>query len=127
MWSWCKQNLAWSIPKNRRPIRAPVVGANAHPMLNAKENMLPIWNTYVRGYISEGNALTENMLVTHVRPYISDIGARKRGPIAKESKKILSVIASIVSLVIPYLIATSGKPGAIMEDANGDTNVYNET
>ena len=48
-------------------------------------------------------------------------------PIAKASKKIERVNAMIVGLVILYICATSGRPGAIMELAKGETNVYRET
>lgn len=37
---------------------------------------------------------------THVRPYISDMGARKSGPMAKVTRKTLSVAATSVSLVM---------------------------
>jgi len=40
---------------------------------------------------------------------------------------MLSVMAITVGLVIPYLTAISGIPGAIMELANGDTKVYAES
>ena len=43
--------------------------------------------------------------------------------IAKESRKIQRVKAMIVLFVMPYLIAISGMPGAIMEDARGEQNV----
>lgn len=36
---------------------------------------------------------------------------------------MLKVNATTVALVIPYLIAISGKPGAIIELASGDTDV----
>ena len=36
---------------------------------------------------------------------------------------MLKVNATTVELVIPYLVAISGKPGAIIELASGDTNV----
>lgn len=42
---------------------------------------------------------------------------------AKESKKMDSVIATMVELVIPYLRAISGRPGAIIELARGETKV----
>ncbi len=48
-------------------------------------------------------------------------------PIANESKNILKVSARIVSLVIPYLTASMGSPGAIIELAKGETKVYKET
>lgn len=44
-------------------------------------------------------------------------------PRANETRKILRVMARIVGLVTPYFIATSGRPGAIIELARGDTNV----
>ena len=86
-------------------------------------------------------------LLTQFLPYISDRGARISGyyhhnesitkskkpkiirptPIATASRNILKVKARIVGFVIWYLIATSGKPGAIIELASGDTNVYNDT
>ena len=38
--------------------------------------------------------------LTQVLPYISDNGARNNGPIAKVTRKILSTIAVIVTLVM---------------------------
>jgi hypothetical protein len=46
-----------------------------------------------------------------------------RTPMAKETRNILKVKPTIVGLVIPYLVATSGKPGAIIELLSGETNV----
>ena len=46
---------------------------------------------------------------------------------AKVIKKILNVIATIVSLCMLKCFAMSGSPGAIIELANGDTKVYSET
>ena len=43
--------------------------------------------------------------------------------IAKESRKIQRVKAVTVLFVIPYLMAISGMPGAIIEDAKGEQNV----
>jgi hypothetical protein len=40
---------------------------------------------------------------------------------------MLSVIATIVEFVMLYFLATSGKPGAIIELANGETKVYSAT
>lgn len=48
-------------------------------------------------------------------------------PTAKVNKNIESVNAITVGLVIPYLTPTSGKPGAIIELANGEQNVYSDT
>ena len=42
---------------------------------------------------------------------------------AKETRNILKVKATTVGFVIPYLIATSGRPGAIIALASGETNV----
>jgi hypothetical protein len=39
-------------------------------------------------------------MTTHVRPYISDKGARKSGPNAYEMRKTDSVMARIVGFVI---------------------------
>lgn len=64
---------------------------------------------------------------THARPYISEKGAINRGPIANERRKILKVNAITVGFVMPNFMATSGKPGAMIELANGATNVYSET
>jgi len=64
---------------------------------------------------------------TRARPYISDNGARKGGPTANDKRKILKVIAVIDGFVMPYFMATSGKPGAMMELPNGVMKVYNET
>ena len=41
----------------------------------------------------------------------------------KETRNILKVNAMTVGSVIPYLIATSGKPDAIIELPSGETNV----
>jgi hypothetical protein len=64
---------------------------------------------------------------THTRPYISDKGPSNRGPRANDRRKILKVNAVTVGLIMPYFMATSGKPGAMIELANGVTKVYNET
>ena len=32
-----------------------------------------------------------------------------------------------VEFLIPYFMASSGIPGAIIDDANGETNVYADT
>ena len=37
---------------------------------------------------------------------------------------MLSVIATVVELVMLYFWAISGRPGAIIELARGETNVY---
>jgi len=50
-----------------------------------------------------------------------------RGPMANDKRKILRVSAMSVGSVMPYLMATSGNPGAMMELANGETKVYIET
>jgi len=50
-----------------------------------------------------------------------------KGPIANDRRKILIVNAMTVGLVMPYFMATSGKPGAIIELPNGATKVYIET
>ena len=42
---------------------------------------------------------------------------------AKESRKIDSVRARVVSFVMPYTFPISGKPGAIIELASGGTKV----
>ena len=42
---------------------------------------------------------------------------------AKETRNTLKVIARIVGFVIPYKVATSGRPGAIIEVPSGETNV----
>jgi hypothetical protein len=42
---------------------------------------------------------------------------------AKDTKYILRVKATTVGFVMPYLIATAGKPGAIIELPSGATNV----
>jgi hypothetical protein len=60
---------------------------------------------------------------THKRPYTSDKGAANKGPIANERRKMLRVNARTVGLVILNFMATSGKPGAIIELANGETKV----
>jgi hypothetical protein len=59
-------------------------------------------------------------------PFDSEMEVR-RTPRANESRKILSVNPSIVGLSMPYRSATWGRPGAIIELAKGDTNVYSET
>jgi hypothetical protein len=41
----------------------------------------------------------------------------------KETRNILKVKATIVGFVIPYMVATSGKPDAIIELPSGETNV----
>lgn len=46
---------------------------------------------------------------------------------AKETRNILKVKPMIVGLVIPYLVPTSGRPGAIIELPSGETNVYIDT
>jgi hypothetical protein len=46
-----------------------------------------------------------------------------RTVIANESKKMLSVNATTVAFVMSYLIAISGKPGAIIELHRGGINV----
>ena len=46
-----------------------------------------------------------------------------RTPIAKETRNILKVKLTTVGSVIPYLVATSGRPGAIIELPSGETNV----
>lgn len=43
--------------------------------------------------------------------------------IAKDSRKMQRVRAITVLFVIPYLMAISGMPGAIMDDARGEQNV----
>lgn len=40
--------------------------------------------------------------------------------------KILKVNAVTVGLEMSYFMATSGKPGAMMELANGETKLYND-
>jgi hypothetical protein len=110
--------------RNRKPIKEPTVGENAHPRLNARRKRLLMW-------------------YTHKRPYISDIGARTRGcemirkyfdwalteltERAKERRNMTSVRAIVVGSVSPYFIAISGSPGAIIELANGAMKVYNDT
>lgn len=42
---------------------------------------------------------------------------------ANESKKMQSVRAMTVLLVMPYFMATSGIPGAIIDEAKGETKV----
>ena len=42
---------------------------------------------------------------------------------AKESMNILKVKATTEELCISYLVAISGKPGAIIEVASGEINV----
>lgn len=76
------------VQRNRNPMRAPVVGANAHPRLNASVNRFPIWRTWVGKviYFCKWVAIVEMTGIhTHVRPYISEIGARNRGFIKIES------------------------------------------
>ena len=60
---------------------------------------------------------------TQTRPYISERGAKNRGPRAKDRRKMLRVNARIVEFVIAYFKAMSGRPGAIMELARGGTRV----
>lgn len=43
---------------------------------------------------------------------------------ANESKNMLKVMARVVIFVMEYLAATSARPGAIIELAKGETNVY---
>ena len=42
---------------------------------------------------------------------------------ANETRNILKVNPTIVGLVIPNLLAISGRPGAIIELPSGETNV----
>jgi hypothetical protein len=76
---------------------------------------------------------------THVRPYISDNGARTSGPSPSERKEIESVIARIAESVIsestfhiasppgrsiiPYFFAIWGRAGAITALPNAITKV----
>ena len=80
-------------------------------------------------------------MLTQVRPYISDRGAKISGycqtirevedtkaieaqtPMPNDTKNILKVKLRTVGFVIPYKVATSGRPGAIIALPSGDTNV----
>jgi hypothetical protein len=44
-------------------------------------------------------------------------------PIANDIRKAVNVRATTVGDIMSYVIATSGRPGAIMELARGGTNV----
>ena len=44
-------------------------------------------------------------------------------PIAKETRYVLKVKARTLEFVIPYLVATSGRPGAIIALHSGATKV----
>jgi hypothetical protein len=56
---------------------------------------------------------------THVRPYISERGPTTKGPTANASRYMLRVSAIKVGFVMLYRVAISGRPGAIILDANG--------
>jgi hypothetical protein len=61
--------------------------------------------------------------LTHFLPYISLSGARNNGAIAKETKKIDSVRAIVVSLLMSKVSAMNGSAGAITELLRGVTSV----
>jgi len=61
--------------------------------------------------------------LTHVRPYISESGAKRRGPVANEIRNMESVMARIVSLAILKWVLMSGRADAIIELASGVANV----
>jgi hypothetical protein len=81
-----------------------VLRDKAQPRLNTRKKRFAKWRT-------------------HKRPYTSDRGAANKGPIANERRKMLRVNARMVGLVILNFMATSGRPGAIIELANGETKV----
>lgn len=63
--------------KKRSPINDDVVGAKAQPRLNPVEKRLQIWSTYAHEMRKDVRVKAKT--ITHVRPYISDSGARNRG------------------------------------------------
>ena len=65
------------IHRKRNPMRAPDVGANAQPRLKATVNRLLIWRTWK--VYENTEQLKVGIVLTQVRPYISDRGARIRG------------------------------------------------
>jgi len=58
---------------------------------------------------------------------VDDISEITPTAMAKASRNILKVKAMIVGLCMLYLCPISGKPGAIVELASGETNVYNDS
>lgn len=92
------------IPKNLNPINEAPVGAKPQARLKAKNTRLLIWYTCVeddRVILHEYYDRKKEVALTHVRPYISESGAMKRGPKANERRNIDKVRASTVGLVIP--------------------------
>lgn len=59
-----------------------------------------------------------------IRPYISDSGAKKSGPMAKPNKNIDTVMLVIVGLVIPNSLLYASAAGATILDAKGVMKVY---
>ena len=116
------------LPMKRIPMRVPVCLENAQPTLNARKRMFPTcrtcydWGTYVSIVMTTCGAL-----LTHVRPYISDNGAKNRGPNANESRNMLRVMAVIVSLTVFSCSAILGRAGDMMALARGETKVYSAT
>jgi hypothetical protein len=86
--------------KNRKAISSPVDVAKIHAILKAVN-------------------MTLEMFITHRRPYISDNGAKTRGPSAQARRYMVRVRAKTVSDLMLYFFAISGKPGAMIELARG--------
>lgn len=86
--------------KNRKAISCPVDLAKMHAILNAVN-------------------MTLEMFITHLRPIISDKGAKTSGPSAQARRYMVRVRAKTVSDLMSYFLAISGKPGAMMELARG--------
>lgn len=88
--------------RNRKTRKDEVFRDKAQPRLNARKKRFAKWRT-------------------HKRPYTSDKGAANKGPIANERMRMLRVKAVTVGSVMPYFMARSGNPGAMIELANGVT------
>jgi len=59
-----------------------------------------------------------------IRPYISDSGAKKRGPMAKPNRNMDTVMLAIVVLVAPNSLLYTSAAGATILDAKGVMKVY---
>jgi len=59
-----------------------------------------------------------------IRPYISDSGAKKSGPMAKPNKNIDTVMLAMVVSVTPNSLLYASAAGAAILDAKGVMKVY---
>jgi hypothetical protein len=90
----------------RKPMSAPVDGANAQARLKTRKRTLLMSSTFLRPTLSS-----------------SDSGAYIMGKRPKDSKKIESVSERSDSFVIPNVTAMAGSAGAMIELLSGVTKV----